>query len=589
MASSLHRIGSASTPRRRSFMAQPFKSPTGIYQLRRKVPPELRPALGHEYKRSLKTRDPSEAKTRFVEEWARSDDAFALARAQSAGLDTLGERDMQQLAARWFRAEAQKLEASGNFVEWLCEAETWINEQGDQHVEHTRLVSARQALDEGYLEEQDFASRVARSVAATLRSSGVPLPADSEIRARLDRAFREHWLKLSDLAFQRYEGNWTAQPDVLLHEPLTVEAKRKASKQQTKLLDLFKTYSADKKLNDGDTRGVRKTLDGYEATLKQFIELCGDLSIEKISRETVREYRAYLAQMPAKGDGIRKLSAKQLIEKAEAEGLPKVSAPTIRNKLRALSAVLSHGVRLGLLAENTVIAGGIGRAAAKAAGSRGAASRRRKDYTKDELRRIFMSPIFTEAGWSAPRADFGRAWYWMPLLMYYTGARREELAQLAARDVLVSGEGIPCLSILAMPDDDDADRGVKTESSRRMIPLHPDLVERGFLDYAQSAPLGGQLFPKLKPSPAGFYGANFGKRWAAYLREVVGLTTSVSPSHGFRHTFKTLCREVGIPEDVHDAITGHMGAGAVARDYGRMPLKRMADEIRKYPLVAAER
>lgn len=566
-------------------MAQPFKSPTGVYQLRRKVPTELRPALGHEYKRSLKTRDPSEAKTRFAEEWARSDDAFALARAQSGGLDALGERDVQQLAARWFRAEVQKLEASGNFADWLVEAETWINELGDQYVEHTRLASARQALEDGYLEEQDFASRVTRNVAATLRSSGVPLPADAGRRGRLEAAFREHWLKLSDLAFQRYEGNWTAQPDVLQHEPLTVEAKRKASKQQTKLLDLFKTYGADKKLNDGDTRGVRKTLDGYEATLKQFIELCGDLPIEKISRETVREYRAYLAQLPAKGDGIRKLSAKQLIAKAEAEGLPRVSAPTIRNKLRALSAVLSHGVRLGLLAENPVIAGGIGRAAAKAAGSRGAASRRRKDYTKDELRRIFTSPIFTVAGWSAPRADFGRAWYWMPLLMYYTGARREELAQLAARDVLVSSEGISCLSILAMPDDDDADRGVKTEGSRRMIPLHPDLMERGFLEYAQSVPADGQLFPKLKPSPAGFYGANFGKRWAAYLRDVVGLITSVSPSHGFRHTFKTLCREVGIPEDVHDAITGHSGAGMVARDYGQMPLVRMAAEIARYPSV----
>lgn len=568
-------------------MAQPFKSPTGIYQLRRKVPPELRSALGHEYKRSLKTRDPSEAKTRFAEEWARSDDAFALARAQSKGLDALGERDTQQLAARWFRAEAQKLEASGNFVVWLFEAERWINELGDQHVEHTRLAGARQALDEGFLEEHDFASRVTRNVAATLRSSGVPLPADAERRARLEAAFREHWLKLSDLAFKRYEGNWTAQPDVLPHEPLMIEAKRKVSKQHTKLLGLFETYSADKKLNDGDTRGVRKTLDGYEATLKQFIELCGDLPIEKISRETVRAYRAYLAQMPAKGDGIRKLSAKQLIAKAEAEGLPKVSAPTIRNKLRALSAVLSHGVRLGLLAENPVIAGGIGRAAAKAAGSRGAASRRRKDYTKDELRRIFMSPIFTEAGWSAPRADFGRAWYWMPLLMYYTGARREELAQLAARDVRISSEGIPCLSILAMPDEDDPDRGVKTEGSRRMIPLHPDLVERGFLEYAQSVPKGGQLFPKLKPSPAGFYGANFGKRWAAYLRDVVGLDTSVSPSHGFRHTFKTLCREVGIPEDVHDAITGHAGAGMVARDYGQMPLVRMAAEIARYPSVEA--
>lgn len=568
-------------------MAQPFKSPTGIYQLRRKVPPQLRPALGHEYKRSLKTRDPSEAKTRFAEEWARSDDAFALARAQLTGLEALGERDVQQLAARWFRAEAQKLEASGNFVEWLCEAETWINEQADGDIEHTRLVSAREALDEGYLEDQDLASLVARSIAATLRSSGVPLPAHPEIRARLDRAFREHWLKLSDLAFQRYEGNWTAQPDVLQHEPLTVEANRKASKEQTRLLDLFKTYSADKKLNDGDTRGVRKTLDGYEATLKQFIELCGDLPIDKITRETVREYRAHLAQMPAKGVGIRKLSAKQLIEKAEAEGLPRVSTPTIRNKLRALSAVLSHGVRLGQLAENPVIAGGIGRAAAKAAGSRSAISRRRKDYTKDELLRIFTSQIFTEAGWSAPRADFGKAWYWMPLLMYYTGARREELAQLAARDVLVSGEGISCLSILAMPDDDDTDRGVKTEGSRRMIPLHPDLVKRGFLEYARSVPPAGQLFPKLKPSPAGFYGANFGKRWAAYLRDVVGLDTSVSPSHGFRHTFKTLCREVGMPEDVHDAITGHSGAGATARDYGQMPLVRMAAEMVRFPSVDA--
>ncbi len=63
-------------------MTQPFRSKTGIYQLRRKVPVELRPALGHEYKRSLKTRDPDEAKRRFAEEWVRSETAFALARAQ---------------------------------------------------------------------------------------------------------------------------------------------------------------------------------------------------------------------------------------------------------------------------------------------------------------------------------------------------------------------------------------------------------------------------------------------------------------------------------------------------------------------------
>ena len=56
----------------RAFMAQPYKHPkSGIFQLRRKVPDDLRQALARrEYKRSLDTRDPTEAKARFVLAWA---------------------------------------------------------------------------------------------------------------------------------------------------------------------------------------------------------------------------------------------------------------------------------------------------------------------------------------------------------------------------------------------------------------------------------------------------------------------------------------------------------------------------------------
>ncbi len=119
-----------------------------------------------------------------------------------------------------------------------------------------------------------------------------------------------------------------------------------------------------------------------------------------------------------------------------------------------------------------------------------------------------------------------------------------------------------------------------------MIPLHVDLIDRGFLDYRDNVPADGQLFPLLKPNPTGYYGANFGKRWAEYLRVTVGLKTTASPSHGFRHTFKTLCRAAGIPEDVQDAITGHAGTARVSRGYGRMPLATMAAELRKFPTMA---
>jgi len=568
-------------------MAQPFRSITGIYQLRRKVPAELRPALGYEYKRSLKTRDPDEAKRRFAEEWSRSEAAFALARAQLQGVSVLGERDMQVLAARWLRASQEEMETSGNFTDYLVPGELTASGVGDEWQEAPpEWRTLAQALDED--PDWDVSERIMSFARSALAANGLPMPVDPAQRVRLVEVFRDHAMRLSDLAWERHQGNWQAQAVVLDEAPLTVEAPapKAAARTGRTLMSIYESYAEDKTLNDGDTRSVRKTLGAYRAIIEQFIELFGNLPVHEIDREKVREYRAALAQLPREGSGIRKLLAREAIAKAEAEGLPRLTAPTIRNKLRALSAVLSHGVRMGHLTENPVIAGGVGRAAAKAASKGAVRGGKRRDYTRDELAQIFRSPAFSEEGWTPPRADFGAAWYWLPLLMYYTGARREELAQLRVVDVKTTEDLKPIayLSILETEDEDD-DRGVKTIGSRRAIPLHQDLIARGFMEYVASLPEEGQLFPKLKPNPAGFYGANFGKRWASYLRGVVRLDSPASPSHGFRHAFKTLCREVGIPEDVHDAITGHTGASSVARGYGQMPLSRMAEELSKFPTV----
>ncbi len=65
--------------------------------------------------------------------------------------------------------------------------------------------------------------------------------------------------------------------------------------------------------------------------------------------------------------------------------------------------------------------------------------------------------------------------------------------------------------------------------------------------------------------------------------------------HSFRHTFKRACREAGLSEEVHHALTGHSGGG-VGRRYGRerrvdgsldrgISLQRLQSEINKvsYP------
>jgi len=571
-------IGGTPRLRTRSFMAQPFKHPaSGLLYLRRRVPDDLRPSLGREYKRSLKTRDPGEAKARFAAEWSKSEEAFSRARAQLLGTETLSHRDIQQLAARWLRTQLEEMERTGYFMSALAPGSISAYETPHGWEEEREWISVRQAISEA--NETDWAAEAQANAIRALKAENIPPPpSGSQAMTDLGSAFYSHLLKLSDIAKQRYDGNWLSKADVLEHAPLTTQ--HNVPTKGYTLLGTFETYAHAKTLDDGDSRSVRKTIDEFRSTIKRFIELFGDLPVASINRGLVQEYRSKLALLPVKTKGAGNLTAPELIAKAEAEGLPLLSPATILNRLRALSAVLGFAVRMDWLKENPVEASGVAKAASKAAVAK--ASRRSKGYSQSELKTIFHSPIYTDEGWTPPRRNFGRASYWLPLLMYYTGARREELAQLATKDILIDETGIPCLSILATPDEADEGRTVKSVSSRRFVPLHDHLISLGLLDYARSLSQDGQLFPLLKASPAGFYGTNWGKAWGIYLRTIVGLQSAASPSHGFRHTFKTMCRKVGIAEDVHDAITGHSD-GSVSRDYGDMPLSRMAEEMKKLP------
>ncbi len=468
------------------------------------------------------------------------------------------------------------MERTGDFLSFLLPGSLVANESDEGWIEHQLYVSFRDAPGEAI--EFNPLDVVAVHVRATLRSENIPSPApDSEIFEQLAMIFWGYLLRLSDLAKLRHEGDWATKFEIMDQEPLSVQRGAPVGKTVT---ELFQAYKAAKILDEGNNRSTVKTLDEFGSTVRRFVELQGDLPIADVTRAVVQDYRTCLARFPTKSKGALGLTAQQLIAKAEKEKLPTLAGATIRNKLRALSAVLGYGVRMAWLTENPVEASGIAKAASRTA--KATAARKRKDYTWDELVCIFHSPAFSTMGWQFPRRDFGHAVFWLPLLMYYTGARREELAQLAVSDVLVGEGGVACLSILATLGEDDRGRTVKTLGSRRQVPLHPDLIRLGLVDYANGLPPEGQLFPNLRPNPDGYYGVNWGKAWAQYLRGVVLLDSPASPAHGFRHTFKTLCRQAGIPEDVHDAITGH-SSGAVGRGYGIMPLSRMLEELAKLP------
>jgi len=172
---------------------------------------------------------------------------------------------------------------------------------------------------------------------------------------------------------------------------------------------------------------------------------------------------------------------------------------------------------------------------------------------------------------------------WLPLLALFTGARLEELGQARTEDVK-EVDGVPVLEI----SDRGEGKSVKTESSRRRIPIHQTLLDLAFLDYVETRRRAQdeRLFPGLKRNQYGRWTPAWSKWWGRYARQKANIVDPRKVFHSFRHTFKDACRACHIPEEVHDALTGHSGGG-VGRSYGGLhyPLAPLVEAMKKlrYP------
>ncbi len=567
-------------------MTRPTLDSRGVYQFRRKVPLHLIPTIGkREWKRSLGTSDREVAMRRVhgvSEECAQT---FALAQGVYDGNVRLDATDAQQLAARWFRGELARLEATGEYWHWLVEfADDGLNERDGEPVGNY-FVTFQMVVEPD--SSADLAKHVTPFIDSMLEAYKLPSVAQrSPLHLQLTDAFWSHLCDLSTLCLARVEavGRYVAPPLIAPLAPLSFERPEVGKSRERTILAVWDAYKTDRIASKGAATAT--TLNDYRGIVQHFVELFGDIPISSFTNELAQEYRLKLARTPvSKGVGIRGIDALQQIALADAQDLPRISPATTRKRLRAISSVMTFAKDMGWIQVNPVAASGVSKRVARDITKAGV-SRRRKDYSRDELKTILSSPVFV-ADWKPPLTDLGQALYWMPLLAAYTGARQNELAQLYVRDMRQTPEGLHYLSILNDDADDGHGRRVKTASSRRDVPLHADLFALGLGAYVESLPSSGQLFPKLAQDTLGKFGQSFGRHWGPYLVKVVGLDSPAAPMHGFRHAFKTLCRGVGIPDDVHEAITGHSG-GTVGRSYGSMPLARMAEELLKFPSLARE-
>jgi integrase len=329
--------------------------------------------------------------------------------------------------------------------------------------------------------------------------------------------------------------------------------------------DALKAY-----LEQGERKWTVKTHAGRKRQLRYVLEHFGsETSLTRISPHDVRAFR----------DGIKRLRsnhhrrfARTFTERQTDNQKHRIAGKTAALLFETVKAFFrwateDEGYLTTNPAQNVRIE----------SPKRPKASKSRRPFTSEELCILFSQPVFTgfrsakrrfQAGTALVRDDY----FWIPILGFYTGARLGEIVQLHLADIDLNG-AIPLLKIT------DADGGlpgsanakhVKSEAGIREVPLHPDVLELGFVEFvsgrAKHRKATERLFHRIPFGSDGQASTVFSK-WFARFLDVAGLTDRALVFHSFRHNAEDAFRDALQPQYVIDRIIGHSD-GATSALYG---------------------
>jgi len=294
----------------------------------------------------------------------------------------------------------------------------------------------------------------------------------------------------------------------------------------------------------------RSTVCDTVMTLRMFIELVGDKRLCDITVDDTDRFLQALSVWPVhatKRREFRQMRAPEVLNKAR---LLRTTSLTLRtqqkhiDRLRMFFRWLEHrheirpdllfGIRLYKRGQDVGL--------------------HREPFSESDLQLIF--DVHRRTTFETPFM------FWAPLLGLYQGLRVNELAQLYVDDVQQLG-GRWCLDITR----DRPGQRLKNRQSRRCIPLHPVLIQCGFLDFVQQARLWRRttLFPGVvwgENGPGDTVGDWFNR---TYLRKRCGINTPTRTFHSFRHCFATFGERSKVLDTRLALLLGHSAGQSVLR------------------------
>lgn len=188
--------------------------------------------------------------------------------------------------------------------------------------------------------------------------------------------------------------------------------------------------------------------------------------------------------------------------------------------------------------------------------------------SKTELARLFSHENLIQDSHRNP-------WkFWVPLLCLHQGVRVSETSQLYTNDIQFI-DGIPCISVIEDTQDETAShstrpqaksseeyRRLKTLSSRRVIPLHPQLIKLGFLQFVEQIQQRNprratHLFANLPWDEKSMFGRKPARFVIELLKELQIHVPRNKVAHSLRSNFNQELQRTMIPSALISRMLGH--------------------------------
>lgn len=521
---------------------------------------------------SLRTGDPSEAKTRNAEAGAYLERVWRALREDAP--IPLNHREATALSGRLYRAWASGVgrERTASVTldrergKWMTDTESADNVPAFWDAAKKHLDKVEEADEEFRQKEAEFrekgepepegADRKPRPLERTfgrlidrlLLSEGIGR-VDPDSREMLLRAFHLALKDAFEVRHRNASGDYSPDPKSERFPAFERTAKSPAPSQPRHKPKETLTGLVEDWWKEAQATGRKtSTHESYRNTMTILVRFLGYDDASRVTRHDILRFKDdRLATVnPRTG---RTTSAKT-VKDSDLAGLKTVFGWAVSNDRMTDNPALGVTLKRGKPAKL-----------------------RSKGFTDEEASAILSAASKLKRGGEQPWTFVAKQW--VPWLCAYTGARVGELAQLRKQDVGQEGEH---WIIRVTPEAGT----VKTNEARKIV-LHPHIIEQGFADFVTAAP-NGHLFLKI-----GKEGDVLGplqglkNRLAEFARAIV-TDPNVAPNHGWRHRFKTVGMEAGIAPRILDAIQGQ-APRSVADTYGDVTVSTMAREIGKLPRI----